>query len=192
MKEWTLIGIPLVITALAALASVEQEDDTDRTHTMLVSTFFYYIGLNSCGMESFRRVLSFRHRPAAQLNEATEQRGTAFMQQLYKENLEPIFSTWGSHKPDFEWLEKMVIYGLFLSDHTVLCPIESELVVLSAIMCQGLKGPTTWHLRGLRRLGVSAEDVEEVQSAVVLAASWSGMDTKHWPRLKDVKENQDL
>ncbi|KAI9876981.1 MAG: hypothetical protein M1830_005137 [Pleopsidium flavum] len=164
MKEWTLVGIPLVITALAALASVEQEEDTDRTHTL----------------------------PTAQLNEATEHRGTAFMQQLYKENLEPIFSTWGSHKPDFEWLEKMIIYGLFLSDHTVLSPIETELVVLSAIMCQGLKSPTIWHLRGLRRLDVSAEDVQDVQSAVKLTASWLGKDTRNWPRLEDVKEIQEL
>ena len=34
MKEWTLIGIPLVITALAALAKVEREEDADWTESM--------------------------------------------------------------------------------------------------------------------------------------------------------------
>jgi len=35
MKEWTLVGIPLVITALAALAAVEKEEDVDGAGTML-------------------------------------------------------------------------------------------------------------------------------------------------------------
>lgn len=41
MKEWTLIGIPLVITALAALAAVEKEEDVDWAGTMSDSTFPY-------------------------------------------------------------------------------------------------------------------------------------------------------
>lgn len=88
------------------------------------------------------------------------QRGTTFMQTLYAQNLTSLFSTWGSHREDFEYLEKNIIYGLYLSDHGVLSPIEAEVVILTAIMCQGLKAPTIWHLRGLRRLGISAEDVE--------------------------------
>ena len=82
----------------------------------------------------------------------------------------------------------MVIYGLFLSDHTVLSPVETEIVVLSAIMCQGLRGPTIWHLRGLRRLGISEVDVDGVQRAVELVASWLGRDVKGWPTVKDVAD----
>lgn len=126
-------------------------------------------------------------RSSARIDEATEQRGATFIQQLYRQNLEPIFSTWGSHRADFEWLENTVIYGLFLSDHTVLSSVETELVILSAIMCQGLRGPTIWHLRGLRRLGVSAEDVEGVQCVVELVAVWVGRDTKGWPTVQDVE-----
>ncbi|MCJ1366872.1 hypothetical protein MMC16_006003 [Acarospora aff. strigata] len=160
MKEWTLTGIPLVITAVAALAKVEKDEDADWSGNMAT----------------------------ARLDEATEQRGTAFLQQLYKQNLEPIFSTWGCHRTDFESLERMVIYGLFLSDHTVLSPVETEIVVLSAIMCQGLRGPTIWHLRGLRRLGISEVDVDGVQRAVELVASWLGRDVKGWPTVKDVAD----
>lgn len=31
-----------------------------------------------------------------------------------------------------------------------------------------------WHLRGLRRLGVSEEDVEKVQEGVRVVARWTG------------------
>lgn len=84
-------------------------------------------------------------------------------------------------------MEETVIYGLFLSDHTVLSPVETELVILSAIMCQGLRGPTIWHLRGLRRLRVSAENVEGVQRVVESVAGWLGRDTTGWPTVKDVE-----
>ena len=34
MKEWTLTGIPLVITAVAALAKVEKDEDADWSGNM--------------------------------------------------------------------------------------------------------------------------------------------------------------
>lgn len=79
-----------------------------------------------------------------------------------------------------------MIYGLFLSDHEVLSPVEAELVILTSIMTQGLGTATIWHLRGLRRLGVSEADTESVQQAVEAVATWSGRSIEGWPRVKDV------
>ncbi|KAH0537200.1 L-galactonate dehydratase [Glutinoglossum americanum] len=159
MKGWTLVGIPVVLGALAALARVEKEEDTEA------------------GLER-QNVLDMRH---------LRDRGTAYLQTLYKGNLDPIFETWGSHSEHFEWLEKDIIYGIFLADFSVLGPVETELVVLPAIMCQGLQRPTGWHLRGIRRLGVSVEDVEALESCVEKIAKWAGKDTEGWVRVKDVE-----
>ena len=128
---------------------------------------------------------SFRRPP--QLDDAATQRGTAFLQALYKDNLAPIFSTFGSHAPYMEWLERSVIYGLFLSDHRVLTPVEAELTILTSIMCQGIRAPTIWHLRGLRRLGVSEEDVDRVQDAVKTIARWAGKEVDGWATAQDVR-----
>ena len=50
-------------------------------------------------------------------------------------------------------MELFTVYGLYLSDHTVLTPLETELVVFVTISCLGLgTGPALWHLRGLGRL----------------------------------------
>ncbi|KAJ7489549.1 hypothetical protein FB451DRAFT_692827 [Mycena latifolia] len=159
LKEWTLVGIPLVITAVASLAAAEK-----------------------AAGHHFPNELSPRYGGDGSLapNAALARRGEAFMKRLYKGNLEPIFSTWGSHEADFTWVEKSAIYGLFLSDHEVLSEIETELVILSSIMAQNLKGPTLWHLRGLRRLGVSKEDVEGVVRAVEECARWTGSGEKEW------------
>jgi Carboxymuconolactone decarboxylase family len=102
--------------------------------------------------------------------------------------LTPIFSGWGSYGPELVWTEISVIYGLFLSDHEILSAVETELVILSAIMCQGFRAPTIWHLRGLRRLGVSEEDVELVQKVVEAVAMWAGKSVEGWPRVTDVPD----
>ena len=122
------------------------------------------------------------------MNDQILTRGTHFIQKIYKQNLDPIFATWGSHAADFAWMEKAVIYGLFLSDHSILTDVETQLVTLSAMLCQGYAGPTLWHLRGLRRLGRSAEEVEMVQRAIEEVAVWAGRSIEGWVRVGDVKD----
>jgi hypothetical protein len=68
-----------------------------------------------------------------------------------------------------DWTSKEITYGLYLSDHSILNDVETELTVLSGIMIQNLPRETAWHLRGTRRIGVSKEDVETVQQCV-----WTG------------------
>jgi hypothetical protein len=64
------------------------------------------------------------------------------------------------------WLSTEITYGLYLSDHSILDAVDTELVVLGGIMMQNLPRETGWHLRGTRRIGVSFEDVETVQQCV--------------------------
>ncbi|KAL9036642.1 MAG: hypothetical protein Q9214_006042, partial [Letrouitia sp. 1 TL-2023] len=176
MKEWTLVGIPLVVTAVASLAKAEKELGLEGQLERNLS--------EKCSRVSPKSTDHLRQTDTKIASYTP--RGVSFLQTLYAQNLTPIFATWGSHRADFEHLEKAVIYGLYLSDHTVLSAVESELVILTAIMCQGLAAPTTWHLRGMRRLGVSEEDVEEVQKGVELLARWAGRTTEGWVRVKDV------
>ncbi|PGH18695.1 hypothetical protein AJ80_04348 [Polytolypa hystricis UAMH7299] len=163
MKEWLLVGIPTVLMGVSALAKVERLVNAENTK-----------------LDGRRSNIDF--------NTAIPSRGTKFLKALYKENLDPIFASWGSYGPDFAWMEKSVIYGLFLSDHSVLSAMETQLVTLSSIMCQGWPGPTLWHLRGTRRLGRSVEDVERIQLAIERVAVWCGKSVDGWPRVKDVKD----
>ena len=66
------------------------------------------------------------------------------------------------------------MYGLYLSDFTLLTPIETEVVVFVTIMCTGLRGPSLWHLRGLGRL---------------LGARGTDESTKEMSEIKDVLRN---
>lgn len=129
-----------------------------------------------------------KFRRDATFDENLSNRGTKVMQAIYKENLDPIFSTWGSAREDFVWMEKNIIYGLYLSDHTVLSNIETEMVTMISIMCQGISAPTYWHIRGMRRLGVTVDDVESIQQAIEIVAKWCGRSVEGWPRVSDVTE----
>ncbi|EDN04518.1 hypothetical protein I7I51_02397 [Histoplasma capsulatum] len=163
MKAWTLVGIPSVLMAVSSLAKAER-----------------FVSASNTGLEDKRINIDFE--------KGISERGTKFIQLLYKQNLEPIFDTWGSYREEFVWLEKSVIYGLFLADQTVLSEVETLLVTLPSIMCQGWPGPALWHLRGLRRVGRSTEDVEKVQQAVEAVAIWSGKSIEGWPRVTDIKD----
>lgn len=65
-----------------------------------------------------------------------------------------------------DWQAIEITYGLYLSDHSILGPVETELVVLAGIMMQNVASATGWHLRGMRRIGVSAEDLDKIQQCV--------------------------
>lgn len=171
MKEWTLIGIPLVISAVPHLAK---------------ATAHAYATAGS-DVPSRQLQETESHYSPKSTDLQTEHQGYAFMNQIYLHNLPSIMSTWGSHQIDFEWLEKRVIYGLFLSDHSILTPLEAELVTLSSIMVSGLRPPTLWHVRGLMRMGVSQEDTESVCNVVKKVAEWAGKQgTDGWIRAEEV------
>jgi hypothetical protein len=85
------------------------------------------------------------------------------------------------------WISNEITYGLYLSDHSVLDGLSTELVVLSGIMIQNLALQTGWHLRGTRRLGVSMEDVELVQQCIELVAAFAGVRLDKVPRVKDIE-----
>lgn len=103
-----------------------------------------------------------------------------------------------------EWLSIEITYGLYLSDHSIIGPVETELVVISGIMMQNLKRETGWHLRGMRRIGISYDDVECVHQCVSIeknhktahdtdriqiekVAAFCGLQLTRVPRVKDIE-----
>ncbi|OJD30123.1 uncharacterized protein BKCO1_660008 [Diplodia corticola] len=195
LKEWTLTGIPLVITAVSSLGLAEQAaglfprdapstfdnrawnaptPSPTREEAASSPSHHHPLGTQSALSPRYSCPTS----PSLPLSLAPSSplsaRGAAHLHRLYLHHLPAIAATWSSHEADFRWLEESVIYGLFLSDHAVLSALETSLVTASAIVAQGLKAPALWHLRGLRRLGVPREDVERVVRVVGVCAAWAG------------------
>lgn len=137
-----LNGIPVVMEAFQSLAAVEKPEDQDHSFT----------------------------RENWQPDQANYERGMAALEVIYRDENDKIWATFGAHK-DVPWISVAISYGLFLANHDVLSIQESELVILPAIMCQNLKGPTQWHLRGCLRVGMTKEEVDKIQKVIEVAAA---------------------
>ncbi|KAJ4374579.1 hypothetical protein N0V86_007448 [Didymella sp. IMI 355093] len=101
-------------------------------------------------------------REGWQCDEANAKRGFEWQNRLYQQDQGAIDNVLASQR-DFDWTSKQITYGLYLSDHSILNDVETEITVLSGIMIQNLPRETGWHLRGTRRIGVSLEDTENLQ-----------------------------
>jgi len=125
-------------------------------------------------------------REGWQCDEANLKRGHAWQNRIYLHNQGKIDETLSSQR-DFDWLSKNITYGLYLSDHTILNDVDTELVVLSGIMIQNLPRETHWHLRGTRRIGVSNPDTEIIQQCIEMVAEFCGVCLNKVPRVADVE-----
>ncbi|CAG8898813.1 unnamed protein product [Penicillium egyptiacum] len=142
-KSTILVGVPKPIVAILSISRLEQEQDKDYT----------------CTRESW------------QCNAFNHVRGMSWFKKVYAQNAASTIDIFSAHR-DFEWLTKEITYGLFLSDMQVLGDIDTQMVVLPAIMSQNLKNPSHWHIRGTMRLGLSKEDMQAIWDCVRLVTEF--------------------
>jgi hypothetical protein len=118
--------------------------------------------------------------------EENHKRGIDWMTKIYKGNIQDVLALYDDHK-DFGWISTEITYGLYLSDHTILDEIETQMVVFPGIMIQNLKTETHWHIRGTRRIGVPREDMEVIYHSVEIVADFLKLSLDRVPRPADVE-----
>ena len=134
--------------------------------------------------KSTRLFLLTVDRRHATLDQANERHGMDFLHLIYGEEVTAtMLQTWG---PDFAWLSKDVVYGLFYGDDSVLDMLETELITYASVACQGLFVPMGNHLSGLQRLGISLEEAEGATAAAEMVSKWTGQDTSSWPKVGEL------
>lgn len=158
LKTIPLIGVCKPIEAILSIAAVEQPEDRDYSFT----------------------------REGWQCDEANHAHGVDWFEKLYKGNAGDTLGLFAAHR-DFAWLSMEITYGLFLADRAVLDDLDTQLVVLPAIMSQDLRTETHWHIRGTRRLGVSMEEVRVVWDCVKLVAGFFGNSLDRVPTVDEVE-----
>ncbi|KAK5112190.1 hypothetical protein LTR85_011623 [Meristemomyces frigidus] len=158
VKLVSVVGVPKPLEAVFSMGEVERDEDKDHSFS----------------------------RENWQSGEENKKRGADWLAQIYRHNDNKTAEMMSAHK-DFRWLSIEITYGLYLSDHTILDGVDTELVVLSGIMIQNLKRETGWHLRGTRRIGVSYDDVELIQQCIEKIAAFCGLQLTKVPRVKDIE-----
>lgn len=158
IKSVPIVGVCKPIEAILSIAKREQPEDKDYTFT----------------------------RENWQCDAANHTRGVEWFEKLYSRNSGGTLDLFNAHR-DFAWLSTEITYGLYLSDRQVLDDLDTQLVVLPAIMSQNLRLETHWHIRGTRRLGVSREDVGVVCECVRLVAGFFGVGLNRVPSVDEVE-----
>ena len=159
VKCVSIIGVCKPLEAILAIGSCEAEEDKDYTAS----------------------------RENWQCDEGNLKRGRDWLGKIYTGDASSTLGLFAAHK-DFIWISENITYGLYLSDRQSLGDIETELVVLPGIMIQNLPKETSWHIRGIRRIGVSFEDTQVVWNCVQLVAEYLGMKLHRVPTVIDVEK----
>ncbi|KAH8598285.1 hypothetical protein B0O99DRAFT_58431 [Bisporella sp. PMI_857] len=120
------------------------------------------------------------------LNPETHKRGKDWLETIYKDSINQIDATLAAHR-DIKLINYDITYGFYLSDMSILDPVETELVVLTGIMIQNMGRLTAWHLRGMRRVGVSKEDTETVHQCIEMVAKFGGIALDKVPRVEAIE-----
>ncbi|EPS35323.1 hypothetical protein H072_11292 [Dactylellina haptotyla CBS 200.50] len=158
LKLVSIIGVCKPLLAIWAIGEIEQEEDKDF----------------SCSREGW------------QADEKNLERGKEWLGKIYRHNMKGNDDKFVAHK-DFGWISYNITYGLYLSDHSILDPIETEIIVLGGILIQNLPTVSNFHLRGARRLGISMEDVEAMQVCSEKIAKFCRLRMDKLPRVADIE-----
>ncbi|KAK6518821.1 hypothetical protein TWF506_005956 [Arthrobotrys conoides] len=158
VKLVSLIGVCKPITAIFKIDDVEGEEDRDYSFS----------------------------RDGWQADEKHLERGKEFLGKIYRHNMPRNDEKFLAHK-DFAWITYNITYGLYLSDHTILDPFDTEVVALCGILIQNLESVTAFHLRGARRLGMAAEDVEALHVCCEKVAKFCRVRVDKVPRVADIE-----
>ncbi|KAF4963260.1 hypothetical protein FSARC_8698 [Fusarium sarcochroum] len=160
IKTAILVGVCKPLEAILAISKVEKPEDRDFNTT----------------------------REGWQADDASHERGVDWFKKIYTRNAGDTLGLFDAHK-DFAWVSTEITYGLFLSDRKVLDDVETQLVVLPAIMSQNLPLETHWHIRGTRRIGVSKEDVQVIWDSVQSVAEFFGSRLNKVPTVEQVESD---
>ncbi|KAK6515091.1 hypothetical protein TWF506_007438 [Arthrobotrys conoides] len=158
LKSISIIGVCKPLTAIFKIDSIERPEDKDYTFS----------------------------RKGWQADEKNLERGNGFLKKIYRHNSQFLSDKLNAHK-DFDWMIWNITYGLYLSDHSILSDVETELVVMCGILIQNLNKVTTFHLRGARRVGMSKEEVEQIHVCCEKVASFCGVRVDKVPRVADIE-----
>lgn len=161
VKAVALLGVCKPLQAACAISAAESPEDKDYTVS----------------------------RKGWELNAANHARGRAFYNRLYGRNASDTAGLLDGHG-DFDVVCEHIVYGFFFGDRQAVDDdLHVEVIVLAAIMSQDLALETRWHLRGIRRLGATQEDVQAIWDAIALVASHFGRALVKVPTVNEVESS---
>ncbi|KAJ5627315.1 hypothetical protein N7528_004742 [Penicillium herquei] len=90
------------------------------------------------------------------------------------------------YQPDLYMLNLETIYELWLSEHTVLNPVETQMCTTAALICSGSPQQAMWHTRGIIRHGGSPEVARFAQEIAFKVGNAYGCNVEAVTKVDDI------
>ncbi|KAJ6263959.1 hypothetical protein Dda_0096 [Drechslerella dactyloides] len=157
LKLTGLMGDTKPMAAVFKIADVEREEDRDYSFS----------------------------REGWQADQATLTRAKDWMSRIYQSDMSNIDQKFVAHK-DFGFMAWNILYGFYLSDHTILDAIDTEIVTACNVLIQNYGFGAVFHFKGMRKLGISIDDIEAIQACCRKIASFGGVRIDQIPPAADI------
>ncbi|KAJ3536019.1 hypothetical protein NM208_g6899 [Fusarium decemcellulare] len=132
LKTGIIYGIPRVINAFRALIKALPSDESNDT-------------------SSIRNHITV---PAE-----TDDRGIAYMRNIFRADLDPFLGSMDKHWPDLRTLVVTYIYGYYQSDTSILDAITTSQLNIATLVPMDVTAEVAWHMRGTIRNGGTEEQL---------------------------------
>lgn len=90
----------------------------------------------------------------------TDERGLAYMRNIFRADLDPFLDTMDQYWPDLRTLIVTTIYGYYQSDVSVVDSVTTSLLNIATLVPMDVTAEVAWHMRGTIRNGGTREQLQ--------------------------------
>lgn len=166
LKTSVIFGIPRTINAFRALVRA----------------------LPSPAANEVESVRNHIERPAD-----TDERGIAYMRNIFRADLDPFLETMDQYWPDLRTLVVTLIYGYYQSDTSVLGAVTTSQLNIATLVPMDVTAEVAWHMRGVIRNDGTREDLDYAFETAMAVCEVCDVRLKNtMPRPEDVINEERL
>ncbi|OIW28608.1 hypothetical protein CONLIGDRAFT_632882 [Coniochaeta ligniaria NRRL 30616] len=99
----------------------------------------------------------------------TDERGLAYMRNIFRADLDPFLGTMEAYWPDLRTLVVTTIYGYYQSDVSILDAVTTSQLNIASLVPMDVTAEVAWHMRGTIRNGGTREQLEAAYGIAIEA-----------------------
>ena len=144
LKTGIIYGIPRVINAFRALIKALPSPESNEITSV---------------------------RDHIQVPTSTDERGEAYMRNIFRADLDPFLATMEKYWPDLRTLVVTTIYGYYQAETSILGAITTSQLNIATLIPMDVTAEVAWHMRGLIHNGGTEEHLKMAQEIALTVCS---------------------
>jgi hypothetical protein len=123
----------------------------------------------------------------------TNEKGEAYMRNIFRADLDPFLDTMDKYWPDLRTLVVTYIYGYYQSDTSILDAITTSQLNIATLIPMDVTAEVAWHMRGTIRNGGTEEQLHAARDIALTVCDICEVQLKNeMPKAEDVIHEERL